>query len=86
MPPPSLLSAAQDALGDAEAAARALTSALGVDAPTEASEVAELATLASKVLASVDGDQVSALVDAIAKVHILAARSSKEYSERATMF
>lgn len=46
-------------LGNADAAARALTSALSVPAPTEAQEVAELEALVSKVLASLGDDKVS---------------------------
>ncbi|CAM9338444.1 unnamed protein product [Ectocarpus fasciculatus] len=50
---------AHDALGNAEAAAGALVSALGVPAPTEEGEVAGLAALSSKVLAALDrGKQV----------------------------
>lgn len=64
------LPAARDSLGDTEAAARSLISALSVDAPTQASEIAELSTLASKVLSSLDGDKVSALVDYEYKCYI----------------
>lgn len=52
--------AAHDALGDAEAAAGALVSALGVSAPSEEGEVEELVVLSSKVLATLSGgEQVS---------------------------
>ncbi|CAN0546615.1 unnamed protein product [Ectocarpus sp. 12 AP-2014] len=50
---------AHDALGNAEAAAGALVSALSVPAPTEEHEVAGLSALSSKVLAALDrGKQV----------------------------
>lgn len=49
--------AAHDALGDAEAAAGALVSALRVSAPTEEGEVAELAALSSKVLGTLAGKE-----------------------------
>ncbi|CAM9577576.1 unnamed protein product [Ectocarpus sp. 8 AP-2014] len=50
---------AHDALGNAEAAAGALVSALSVPAPTEENEVAGLSALSSKVLAALDrGKQV----------------------------
>ncbi|CAN0565279.1 unnamed protein product, partial [Ectocarpus sp. 12 AP-2014] len=50
---------AHDALGNAEAAAGALVSALTVPAPTEENEVAGLSALSSKVLAALDrGKQV----------------------------
>ncbi|CAM9759864.1 unnamed protein product [Ectocarpus sp. 6 AP-2014] len=50
---------AHDALGNAEAAAGALVSALSVPAPTEENEIAGLSALSSKVLAALDrGKQV----------------------------
>ncbi|CAM9865312.1 unnamed protein product [Scytosiphon promiscuus] len=52
---------AHDALGDAEAAAGALVSALGVSAPAEDGEVAELAALSSKVLATLGGGEQGAV-------------------------
>lgn len=49
---------AQNELGNVEAAAKALTSALQVPAPSEAEEIAELRALASKVLTAIARDKV----------------------------
>lgn len=63
--------AAHDALGNAEAAAGALVSALGVPAPTEEGEVAGLAALSSKVLAALDRGKQVCLFSRTQELHTL---------------
>lgn len=64
-PPFAPFCTAQDHLGNAEAAARALVSALGVAAPTDSGEVKGLTALASTVLASLGGDKVRRVVTVV---------------------
>lgn len=53
--------AARDTLGEAEAAADALISALKLPAPTGTGETSQIVGLASKILASLEGHKVSLL-------------------------